>query len=121
MIHRGEIVRLRLKGMGFKLSQIADRSGIARSSIYKYLNEQDLSWSIIQQIGSAIRYNFRKDFPDMPVEVLEIQEALMPFDHESDPAESMSKSELRLVAETWKNKYLELMEEHVKLLRQIRK
>lgn len=71
MMHRGEIVQKIIKDLGINLSVLSNSVGVSRATLYRYFDTPDLSWKIIYDIGMAIRYDFKKDFPEMPLEFIE--------------------------------------------------
>ena len=121
MTHRGEKVRLRLKDLGVKSVYVQDKIHVAKTTLYKYFNDPDLSWSVIAQIGRSINYDFRRDFPEMPIDVLQKNESITLIDDDSGEYTEKSAYELRLIATKWKNKYLELLEKYAELLKETSK
>lgn len=109
-MERGKKVKEILAGLGIKIKTIAPILGKDDHYIYSLLDREDLSWEIIRKIGEHIKYDFRKDFPEMPFEYKSA---------EDDEITSISEpSTIEEIAKKWKDKYYNLLEEHAELLRQ---
>lgn len=65
MIHRGEIVRKEIDKSGYNKSLLAERLGISRGTLYNKLEETNLNWEFIFQLGKIINHDFSIDFPEL--------------------------------------------------------
>lgn len=105
MVNRGKIVKSKLAELGIKIKSLASKLEKSEGYLYQLLDREDLQWEIIRKIGSEIRYDFRRDFPDMP-----FLDEYPVLDSEADSWEEkleIYKSE----AVRWKNKYFTLLED----------
>ncbi len=109
MKNRGEIVEKAIRESGVNLTKLAKMIGYNRKSIYAFFEKPDLSLDVIVKIGKVIKYDFRKDFPELFIHdtsmiVLEPQEQ-----YPGSLAECLrEKSE-------WRDKYYTLLEENSQL------
>ncbi|MBD3630485.1 hypothetical protein [Cyclobacterium sp.] len=111
--HRGEILRKKLdeyaKEHAVSILAIAKKASYHPSSAYRHFEKDDLSFNIIHKYGRAIGHDFSKEFPEMLTEY-----GFSPEEKEiyssSDLAKCIKEKEL------WQKKYIELLEEHNKLL-----
>lgn len=65
MKHRGEIVNKAVLESGISKSSLAKKLGRDRKTVYNYMLNADLALDIIVEIGKIIKYDFRKDFPEL--------------------------------------------------------
>jgi predicted transcriptional regulator len=115
MEHRGEIVEGILRKSGVPIARVAKLLGVSRPTIYNKLDDMQLDYGFILRVGQIIKHDFTREFPDIfehsqPEEVNE-QLAL--------PAASALPIEMELLE--MQRKYITLMEEHLQLLRQLKK
>ena len=105
--HRGAVVQAKIKEKGFKFTEIAEKMGFSRGTLYNNLKKRDLSGKTILDFGSKIAYDFSLDFPD-----------LIPLKFEQKERDSYEYG-LRTTEELSgiQRKYYRLMESYTILLR----
>lgn len=107
--HRGEILSKVIREKNVKISPLAKKMGLDRGTIYRHMDDPELSLDYITQYGKALDYDFSKDFPEIMYVLRE------------PPAEygaTKSYDEWRDAAEYWKDKYIDLLEKYTALLSQ---
>jgi len=105
--HRGEILAKVIRDKKVKIAPLAKRMGIDRGTVYRHMEDPELSLDYIAQYGKALDYDFSKDFPELLYVLKE------------PPAEygsAKSYNELRDAAEYWKDKYIDILEKYNALL-----
>jgi predicted transcriptional regulator len=100
MQHRGEIIKEAVYKSGFPITELAKRMGKSRRWVYLLFENPIVSIDTILQIGSFIHHDFSDE-----IETLKPNSLI-------EAATSNSKD-----VEYWKNKYLNLLEEHHELLK----
>jgi len=107
-LDRGQILATAVETTGLNKKDVANKAGYTRSAYYKHKENPNLDYRILTAYGKAIKYDFTEEFPDMPKYVLE------------EPEEAYGKpktlEEANRLMEQWKNKYLELLEKHNRLI-----
>lgn len=103
MIHRGNILEKAVKESKFKITDLARRMGVDRTTLYNWFNTPNLPYETLIQIGKIIQHNFNKDFA-YSTEFQQAQEV-------AEAAESYSKPI------DYKEKYFKLLEEQNSLLK----
>jgi uncharacterized protein (UPF0248 family) len=102
MEHRGEIIEKALRNSGIPLTSIARRIGKSRQWIYLLFQNPNVPLHIVVQIGKIIYYDFKDEIHGLSAGKHNL----------NDSQDEKSKEE-----ESWKEKYYQLMEEHLKLLK----
>jgi predicted transcriptional regulator len=110
MKHRGEIVEKAIRQSGVKITQIAKEIGYNRKSIYDFFDNANLSLDVIVEIGKAIKYDFRKDFPE-----LFIQGAVNIVNESPEVYGTGSLVECLKEKNEWKSRYYAALEENSNL------
>jgi hypothetical protein len=64
-VHRGELVRMRVDKWRGKITELADKTGMARTSLYRHFQNPQMDWDYILDIGDVINYDFSQDFPEI--------------------------------------------------------
>ena len=113
MEHRGETVQKVIKNLGINLSVLSNSIGVSRATLYRYFDTADLQWKTIYDIGNVIRYDFKKVFPEMPLELIERNTALI-TDVNDFPNDNIYDLKKQLIE--YQSKYIELLEKYSKLL-----
>lgn len=114
MIKVGNIVSNEVNRSGKSKTQIAKDVHLSRTGLAKVLARTEMDMKYILGIGKSIRYDFSKHFPALNSELM--GKIL------SDPLEeyeSLSNGELRIKLIDLQSKYINLLEEHVELLKQV--
>lgn len=93
-IHRGQALKKVVKDSGIKIAELARRIDKSRRFIYLMFDNKDVPIHLMRSVCEAIRHPFTRD---MFEEVIEVKEEL-PENY-------------------WKDKYLNLLEEHNTLLK----
>lgn len=107
MIHRGEIVEKAIRDSGINITLLAKKLGKSRRHLYNLFQYHNLDFETIAQIGAIIRHDFSGVFPEMRIELLEMENVNSEVDVERC---------INLV-NYWKDKYILLLEEYNKLLK----
>lgn len=107
MVHKGEIVEKAVRSSGMSITELSKRLGISRRHIYNIFNSYTISLELVLQIGKIINYDFTLDFSE-----ISNTNILLP---ENNIAENSNDTN----ANYWKNKYLALLEEYNKLLKEL--
>ena len=102
MEHRGEIIEKAIRNSGMPLTSIAREIGKSRQWIYLLFQNPNVSLNIIVKIGKIIYYDFSTDIKDLTLSRISFEEL----------NEEKNKKE-----ESWKEKYYQLMEEHLQLIK----
>lgn len=110
MDNRGKKVKDIIKNLGVNIKGLAPVLKKNERYVYELLDKPDLSWDIIRKIGNHIKYDFRKDFPDMPFEY-------NPLD-DDDSRNLEEPLPLELEAKKWKDKYFKLLEDVSEMMRE---
>jgi len=63
--HRGKIVEVVTKNLGFTVSELAFLTNSNSRNIYDMFENKNLEWTVIYSIGRVIRYDFAKHFPQL--------------------------------------------------------
>ena len=91
------------------VQEAAKKAGYSRSAYYKHIENPNLEYHILMAYGKAIGHDFTEEFPDMPKYLVEDPE------HEIFKTPKTFEDAVRLM-ETWKGKYVELIEKYNRLL-----
>jgi len=103
MEHRGEIIEKAIRNSGIPLTSIAQKIGKSRQWVYLLFQNPNVSLTIVVQIGKIIYYDFSN-------EIKELSSSKSNFKGTSDEHEPKEE-------ENWKEKYYQLMEEHLQLIK----
>ncbi len=98
MKHRGEILREAVRQSGLTAKEITEKTKISHTRLYRMYKDPYVSFDELILLGKALRYNFASDFPELSADSatpMEIEENI-----------------------NYKIKYYELLEEHLKMLRE---
>jgi hypothetical protein len=93
-IHRGQSLKKAVYESGIKIAELARRLGKSRRFIYLMFDNKDVPIHLMRSVCEAIKHPFTRD---MFEEKLEVEE--------------------ELIKDYWKDKYLNLLEEHNNLLK----
>lgn len=98
MKHRGEILREAVRQSGLTAKEITEKTKISHTRLYRMYKDPYVSFDELILLGKALRYNFANDFPELS------NEGISPVEIEENI--------------NYKVKYYELLEEHLKVLRE---
>ncbi len=98
MKHRGEILREAVRQSGLTAKEITEKTKISHTRLYRMYKDPYVSFDELILLGKALRYNFANDFPELTSDGGSIAE----------PEDNIN----------YKVKYFELLEEHLKVLRE---
>ena len=107
-VHRGEVLRAAVNNSGVSITVAAKRAGYSRSSYYNHVLDPELDFSILNDYGKAIRYDFSIDFPEMEKFVVE-------SDSEGYRTPNTLDQAIKEV-EKWRQKYYSLLEKYHRLI-----
>lgn len=102
MQHKGEIVEKAVRDSGMPLTKLSAKMHKSRRWMYNAFENENLSIDYILEIGKIIHYDFSEDLKDLK----KFKESADTFGINSNSSDS----------DYWKNKYLNLLEKHNKLL-----
>lgn len=102
MEHRGEIIEKAIRNSGMPLTSIARKIGKSRQWIYLLFQNPNVSLNIVVKIGKIIYYDFSTDIKDLTLSNINFEE------HNEEKSQK---------EESWKEKYYQLMEEHLQLIK----
>jgi hypothetical protein len=105
MEHRGEIVEKVVRTKGISLTILAKKLGKTRQWLYLVFDNPNVPLDVVLSIGRIIYYDFSKDISD-----------LVSF-KSSNINDDVSKS---TDFQYWKDKYYELVDEHLAVIKQLR-
>lgn len=110
-----DIVNNEFTKSGKTLTATASDIGLSTVQLRKILKQKEMEMKYILAIGKSIRFDFSKHFPLLAAEKLQhmTMEPAIPY-------ESMGNAELRNIIIETMAKYINLMEEHIKLLHEIK-
>ena len=94
-IHRGQVLKKAVYDSGFKISEIAKKIGRSRRFIYIMFDKEDMPYHYMTKIGEVINHDFFAETKS---------------DHNNIPHLYQKEG-------YWKDKYLNLLEEHNELLK----
>jgi hypothetical protein len=63
--HNGQIVEYVIRRNGHNLSALSKLLNVNRRSLYNWFADRNLRSEIIYRIGTAVDYDFSKEFPEM--------------------------------------------------------
>lgn len=104
MEHRGEIIEKAVRNSGIPLTSIARKVGKSRQWVYLLFQNPNVSLHVVTQIGKIIYHDFSGEIKGLSTDVNQFNE----------PYGEKYNQEL-----SWKEKYFQLMEEHLKLLKKL--
>lgn len=109
-VHRGEVVRAYVDKSGKSITEIAERIGRSRVSLYRDFDDAEMDWNYIMKIGAVIEHDFSKDFPELSLYKEQfIREEITAF----DPKDQLLNRALKEI-DQWKTKAYENLSEAVK-------
>ena len=111
MQHRGEIVKKAIQLSGYSITKLSEKLGRSRRWMYQVFENSTVSLDLILEIGKIIHYDFSGDIKELK----HLQNK--PFTVVEPQGQYYTKQEE--TAEYWKNKYLQLLEEHNALLKRV--
>jgi hypothetical protein len=107
--HHGQLIEKIVRSNGHSITDIARLTHVNRRSVYNWFNQAKLKPRTIRSIGDAIRYDFTGVFPEYREEINTRSMVVLPA----------TASKLDHDRNDWKDKYIELLERHAKLLKQL--
>lgn len=66
IMHRGQHISGIIQQLGLSKTTVAQRLKVNRTTLYNWLNDPELPWFRIKEIGEALKYDFSEDFPEFP-------------------------------------------------------
>lgn len=111
--HRGKILANAIEERGIFKATIAKKLGISRATMYNMLERDDVPLEMFIKIGKILQYDFSKHIPEIHGEhsAQMVQEPRVAYGKEPEDIQK----ELNM----YKHKYLELLEENRRLMRQL--
>jgi predicted transcriptional regulator len=110
MMHKGEIVENAIRQSGYSITDIAKKLKISRRHLYNLFQKYNIDNDTVSNIGKIINHDFTGEIKGFSMPILE------------EPAEKYITEIERIKDEVnlWKNKYINLLEEHKLLLEKIK-
>ncbi|WP_316814809.1 helix-turn-helix domain-containing protein [Pedobacter nyackensis] len=109
----GQVIERAVRADHVGVSELSRKLQVSRRTIYNWFHQETLSLDIICKIGSAIKHDFSKEFPDdfarLNGESIYNDRLFMGADTKGEEAFSNSVS-------YWMNKYIRLLEKYNELL-----
>jgi len=106
MLHRGEIIEKAIRESGYSITTVAQRLGKSRRWMYFLFDNPVVPLDLILQIGKIIFHDFSNEIP----EIIQGKFILS----ESD------KGINQYDATYWKDRYYQLVDEHLIVVKQLR-
>ncbi|TWR28872.1 TetR/AcrR family transcriptional regulator [Mucilaginibacter pallidiroseus] len=107
--HNGQIAEYLVRKYGYSITDLALQLNVNRRSLYNYFRNKNLQVDILLRIGIIIRHDFSAEFPEF---FSGSEFKVLPKSPSDTPTLANSSSE----EEVWKSKYIDLLEQHRKLL-----
>lgn len=104
--HNGQTVEYVIRRNGHNLSALSKLLNVNRRSLYNWFADRNLKSEIIYRIGTAVDYDFSKEFPEMFTSDSFMKAANQRF---LDATASNDESE-------WQMKYITLLEQYNAML-----
>ncbi|WP_114784329.1 hypothetical protein [Botryobacter ruber] len=124
-MHRGEIVKERIKNSGIAVGVVAEKLNLSRRTLYNKFKETTIPYSLILQIGDVIHHDFSQEFPHLAGKVKKelkqpapvVTNLQLPFDGEQpEPAKNRTLQECEAELLNLQRKYIALLEKFNELL-----
>jgi hypothetical protein len=106
MLHRGEIIEKAIRESGYSITAVAQRLGKSRRWMYFLFDNPSVPLELVLQIGKILYHDFSQEIPEIIKGKYIISEPNNEVDQESTAY--------------WKNKYYQLVEEHLEVVKQLR-
>lgn len=106
MLHRGEIIEKAIRESGYSITAVAQRLGKSRRWMYFLFDNPVVPLDVILQIGKILYHDFSHEIPEI------IQGKFIV----SEPEKGMEEES----AGYWKDKYYQLVDEHLVVVKQLR-
>lgn len=106
--HRGEILQAAVNKTQFRVIELARRMHISRGTFYNHIQNPNLSFELLERYGRILDYDFTNDFPEM--EKYTVDEPIVPYGEPATLDEAIRQRD------TWKDKYLRILEKYNKLI-----
>jgi hypothetical protein len=106
MLHRGEIIEKAIRESGYSITSVAQRLGKSRRWMYFLFENPAVPLDLILQIGKILYHDFSHEIPEI------IQGKFIVSEHE--------KGMVQEDAAYWKDKYYQLVDEHLEVVKQLR-
>lgn len=97
-LHRGQIVKQRVKLNGVSITHIAEELGTTRVTLNNWFATEDLDYKKILQIGRVIKHDFSEQFPEIKMYKAEF----LLDESEGKDMQSAKLKELKSELERWK-------------------
>jgi hypothetical protein len=106
MIHRGDIIEKAIRESGYSITTVAQRLGKSRRWMYFLFDNPIVPLDVILQIGKILYHDFSEEIPEI------IQGKFIV----SEPENAINQED----AAYWKDKYYQLVDEHLLVVKQLR-
>lgn len=107
-IHRGEALQAAISSSDLTIKQITARARFSRSSYYNHIADPNLPFEVLVRYGKVLKYDFTQDIPGM--EKYPFNEDIVPRPQPKTFDEAIADRDY------WRDKYIQLLEKHNKLI-----
>jgi len=107
MIHRGELIEKAIRESGYSITAVAQRLGKSRRWMYFLFENPNVPLDLVLQIGKILYYDFSEVIPEISP-------------RKNSVADSHEHSNRADEIAFWKNKYYQLVDEHLEVVKQLR-
>jgi len=111
-VHQGQLLERVIRREGYSISEVARLTKVNRRSVYNWFRQETLRPEIICKIGLALGHDFSQEFPNLYLHHRPIH---------TEEKSSLSIQQKDFIDDStddiyWKDKYIDLLEKHNKLL-----
>lgn len=117
MQHRGHIVKQVIQNNGYSLKWVADQMHKSQSTLSIQLGYEQLPWKYIHEIGNIIKYDFRKEFPEMPL--LSSEGGYLAEEQRAEYITLQNRDSWRGQYHLLKEAYLDVLQKYTALLEEV--
>lgn len=109
-LHYGQVVERVIRRNGYSISELSRLTHVNRRSVYNWFKQEHLKPEIIFRIGCALKHDFSVEFP-----ALFTKEDFKSVYEGNEQVQNSSPDE-QTNSDTWKDKYIHLLEQYNNLL-----
>lgn len=109
-LHYGQVVERVIRRNGYSISELSRLTHVNRRSVYNWFKQEHLKPDIIYRIGCALKHDFSVEFPDL-FSKDDFKTIYETTEDDQDAASAKNSN-----TDTWKDKYIHLLEQYNNLL-----
>lgn len=114
-LNAGKVIERVVRRDHIGISELSRKLHVSRRTIYNWFDQESLSFEIICKIGSAIKHDFSKEFPDDFAHVDNENGNNMHLNFQNGNDDHLMGNSSGSV-NYWMNKYIKLLEKYNELL-----